>query len=598
MARNEPVQIVLYAAASNAIAREAARALPLETGGVLLGHREGDDVVVTEVLVVNDASATRRRYVRDDAQANALLRDYLAARGDATPTGYVGEWHSHTGNEAPSTVDMGSIRATAKGAKGPIALLVCVPEATPPVFQGIVARQRRFGRISTEQASVEILGTAVSLPALPEGAVRGDGPIFISYRQSDGTERASAIESLLRCAGLVVWRDRTDLRAGTTTDRLNQALTGGLSGAVLVVTPDIANSSIIPSRELPLLLQLDEDPAFSLCIGNDISDANDESKADYRAPDVLLGRPDSALAAKKQSNSRTEAGRLEIVRDLLLHRIEQVKEQIRARGHVITIVTQTRPEPSAADAGQADLHIRIKPAERGRLPSGKGLGDLRQTLPITSDAIFASSAQTVRISGGMHLSVALAIGAALPETRVGNVEVVDLRGELWSSRSGTDPGTHHLETEPLEGNFKTERKGLAKIAVFLTFTANADESAFRRLLDETPGVFNSAVRIGVDTVTPIEAGEASRLSVEAGREVKRLSAESGRAEIHLAFHGPYTLAFLIARFLNTTRVVVYEWDNDEAEGPRYYPVLVLEPGVAKGPITDVLLSEDHARVLP
>ena len=40
--------------------------------------------------------------------------------------------------------------------------------------------------------------------------------------------------------------------------------------------------------------------------------------------------------------------------------------------------------------------------------------------------------------GGAHLSIALAIGAALPETKIGTVEVLDLRGALWKSNSPAD----------------------------------------------------------------------------------------------------------------------------------------------------------------
>ncbi len=71
------------------------------------------------------------------------------------------------------------------------------------------------------------------------------------------------------------------------------------------------------------------------------------------------------------------------------------------------------------DAGDDDLHIRIQAAGDGRLPSRTGLQLLQTTLPLTSDAIYATRAQTVRIRGEAHLSAALALGAALPETKIG-----------------------------------------------------------------------------------------------------------------------------------------------------------------------------------
>lgn len=57
--------------------------------------------------------------------------------------------------------------------------------------------------------------------------------------------------------------------------------------------------------------------------------------------------------------------------------------------------------------------------------------------------------------------------------------------------------------------------------------------------------------------------------------------------MHLAFHGPYTMAVFIGRYLNTLRTTVYEWDGNKEYGPRYKPVIILEAGVTGGPITDV-----------
>lgn len=580
--------IVLHQAAYDLITAVTCESLPLENGGILLGYHEGPNIVVTHALVVTAPAATTNRYVRDDVQANALLREFLAARDPDDPTGYVGEWHSHPAPCGPSSIDLNAIRATAKASAAPVALIVHSPDKTPR-FAGIIAKRQRLGRVATEKATVATPDhQRIELGPLPEGAVRGDGPVFISYRQSDGTPRADSLEGLLRAAGLVVWRDRSDLRAGTTTDRLEQALTAGLSAAVLVVTPEIAKSTVVKDRELPRLLQLDEDPRFSLSIANEIPDPQDPTAPNYPAPDCLVGlAPTHTLGDKKQSNSRTPAGRIEIVRDILMHRIEQLKPAIAESGGLFTITTQTRPEPFALDAGQSDLHIRIKPAEEGRLPAREGLQHLQKTLPLTSDAVRASGATTVSISGGMHLSVAFAIGAALPETKIGHVQVTDLRDAVWTSNTNDDPNLHTIATEDIDRDFTTTPQGPVKVALFVTLTENADDSAFRRLINEEPRIFASAARISLSPKDPIDAREAGRLSIQIANEIKRLSAQHGRAEIHLAYHGPYTMAVLIGRYLNTLRTVIYEWDNLENVGPTYAPVVTLELGVAAGPITHV-----------
>lgn len=581
--------IVLQQTAHDLITAVTCESLPLENGGILLGYHEGPNIVVTHALVVTTPAATTNRYVRDDVQANALLREFLTSRDPDDPTGYVGEWHSHPASYGPSSIDLNAIRATAKATDAPVALIVHSPDKTPR-FAGIVAKRQRMGRVATKEITVTTPDhQRIELGPLPEGAVRGDGPVFISYRQSDGTPRADSLEGLLRAAGIVVWRDRSDLRAGTTTDRLEQALTAGLSAAVLIVTPEIAKSAVVKKRELPRLLQLDEDSRFSLSIANEIPDPRDTAAPNYLAPDCLLGlAPAHTLGDKKQSNSRIPAGRLEVVRDILMHRIEQLKPAIGAAGGIFTITTQTRPEPFALDAGQSDLHIRIKPAAEGKLPSRSGLQNLQETLPLTSDAVRASGASTVSISGGMHLSVAFAIGAALPETKIGHVQVTDLRGAVWTSKTEDDPNVHAITTEVIDGVFASEPDGPAKVAVFVTLTENADDSGFRRLVSDRSGLFASAARISLSPKDPINAREAGRLSVQIANEIKRLSAQYGRAKIHLAYHGPYTMAVLIGRYLNTLRTVIYEWDNPEDIGPLYAPVMTVELGVAGGSITHIL----------
>ena len=61
-------------------------------------------------------------------------------------------------------------------------------------------------------------------------------PVFISYRQKDGTGVAAELAWLLRTAGIPVWRDRDDLPPGDTEARLKQAIEAGISGGVPIPT--------------------------------------------------------------------------------------------------------------------------------------------------------------------------------------------------------------------------------------------------------------------------------------------------------------------------------------------------------------------------
>ena len=83
------------------------------------------------------------------------------------------------------------------------------------------------------------------------------GPVFLSYRHSDGADLAMALAWALRASGVPVWLDRSDLPPGDTERRLEEAMQSGLSGAVLLVTHDIAASSVVKEIELPHLLRLE-----------------------------------------------------------------------------------------------------------------------------------------------------------------------------------------------------------------------------------------------------------------------------------------------------------------------------------------------------
>ena len=96
------------------------------------------------------------------------------------------------------------------------------------------------------------------------------GPVFLSYRHSDGTELAVDMAWALRAAGIPVWLDRDDLPPGDTERHLDEAMQSGLSGAVLLVTPDIGVSTCIKDVELPRLLALEATGLFTLSIGSTI----------------------------------------------------------------------------------------------------------------------------------------------------------------------------------------------------------------------------------------------------------------------------------------------------------------------------------------
>jgi integrative and conjugative element protein (TIGR02256 family) len=101
---------------------DARAAFPLETGGILLGFRTPELIVITRTVTVPDPQSSRRTYLRRRSQAQSQM---TAALHDAPPVvGYIGEWHTHPADHPPSSIDTNALGATARTTPQPVALIV------------------------------------------------------------------------------------------------------------------------------------------------------------------------------------------------------------------------------------------------------------------------------------------------------------------------------------------------------------------------------------------------------------------------------------------------------------------------------------------
>lgn len=100
------------AASAVAVVRtESARYPGLETGGMLLGYWQDNDVVVTSASAPGPAAQRGRAWFRPDQewQTEHLARVYAASGRTIT---YLGDWHIHPGGSAkPSRTDRKTMRA-------------------------------------------------------------------------------------------------------------------------------------------------------------------------------------------------------------------------------------------------------------------------------------------------------------------------------------------------------------------------------------------------------------------------------------------------------------------------------------------------------
>ena len=318
------------------------------------------------------------------------------------------------------------------------------------------------------------------------------GPVFLSYRHSDGADLALVLAWALRASGVPVWLDQSDLPPGDTVRRLEEAMQSGLSGAVLLVTPDIAASSVVKEIELPHLLALEAEGPFTLSIASTI--AAEAGGLDYSAPDRLLSRAVPDLRGLRQDPVLTSRDIATIARSHCRQRMEALRADIATAGQVININLQTRIVPSAIGP-YGDLVLRLRPPTPGdRRPHRQGLEDLRLFLSDLPHLLEIAGARHARVSGGAHLSVAFALGAALPTTLIGDVDAVDTAGHAWSiSDNAPGPGASARLLEVIDRSPREVPKRDAVVYVDLLPTRSAP--AFDRLVEARPGRLASVFHI-------------------------------------------------------------------------------------------------------
>ena len=420
-------------------------------------------------------------------------------------------------------------------------------------------------------------------------------PVFISYRQFDGTHITSELAWMLRSAGVPVWRDRDDLPPGDTDQRLAQAIEEGISAAVLVVTRDLANSRIVKEIEAPRILSLHTvNPAFALGIVNDVE--REPGTIDYSAPDRVLGMNSPILLGVDQQGS-ARSGLRESVRRMVFHRIAQFRPIVQADAGTFRISLQTRNTPQVYDRTDSQLDIRVRPSTHERLPSTVGLEDLKDTIALLPDSVTRADARRVVITGGAHASVAFAIGAALPSSRVGEVTVFDQQQRTWQSGEQATFGADEEIWVTRGGRGVTRPPGRPAVAIYLDLLDGSSDAAFDRFLEERADEFvewKHLTRSKDGLIDPEIAGE---IASEAAAHIRKISTDNDNAEVHLLLRTPFPMAVLIGRLTNTLRLDLYEWDDSDPIGgvdwrPRYVPALRLRTSATDGVIREVLLPRE------
>ena len=444
--------------------------------------------------------------------------------------------------------------------------------------------------VSRLRSALRRLGQRDSLSGVGD-SVDPRAPVFLSYRHSDGFELATETAWALRAAGVPVWRDQSDLPPGDTERRLAEALSSGLSGAALLVTPEIEESRVVREIELPRLIELADDAAFTLSVLSVIKAGGE--KLDYDAPDRLLGQPAGTLKRLHQQPADTARQRADAARAQCRRRMQAIRGEVEAIGNVITVDVQTRIPPFATRV-DADLALRLRPPIDGdRRPNRHGLDDLSLFLGDLPHLLALAGAEHARIRGGAHLSVAYALGAALPTTLIGRIEVLDTGGAVWAL-AGQAPARDESSALLSVESVSTAAASSGAILAYIDLLPTPSDSAFADLVSDHADTFAAAVHVRPARSGNLIPEEAAALVGEASQIIRGLSGQYQTRDVHLLLRCPWTVALLLGRTLNTLRVHAYEWEDGPGDDgnpapPRYLPSLVVRSGAGGSPIEDVNL---------
>jgi hypothetical protein len=397
------------------------------------------------------------------------------------------------------------------------------------------------------------------------------GPVFVSYRDSDGSQRANSLAWTLRSTGLPVYLDKDDLPPGETRTRLREALGGGLSAGVVVVTPDIAKSEVVRRLELPKLIRLGRSSDFLFAIANTIenrSASEGERSPDYAAPDTLMRSwwqlPRLRSYHQHRYFSDEDAGT--IAKALAIHRMRRLRE---SGVQELEIDIQTRDAHPGAWRRPAPLVVRTPPPQDAarRAPPPEAWRRFAPFLDVLPSLVEEAGVRTVRLRGGGHLAAATALGAALPTTTGHRLLVVDAQGAVWQDASGD-----RIDIRVS----RATHSGAGRISVLLDCALGPGHDTYAAFVrDESP---NLAASLVLSTQgCSLDPAHAGRLADDLARLIRDEAVAAQAVAVDLCMRMPFPLAVMVGRRLNTLELRLHEWETDGNQ-PRYIPVLTVASG--------------------
>ena len=216
---------------------------------------------------------------------------------------------------------------------------------------------------------------------------------------------------------------------------------------------------------------------------------------------------------------------------------------------------------------------------RHHLPSGIAW----QRLGLEPGLRRTGGVQRLHIRGGAHLTVAFALGAAVPTTSTWPVTVEDQAGAIWGEPVGQARGRRTPLQEESEPVGPSKDAG-APVAIYVDLVPSLPPGdAFAEYLAGQPGRYSRAIRLHLARREPIRPEAADILVADLGERMRGCAGVASTHRVHLFLRTPFPIAVLLGRTLNTLEVTLYEWD-DTGDIPRYVKAATVAAGRGGGPV--------------
>lgn len=390
------------------------------------------------------------------------------------------------------------------------------------------------------------------------------GAVFISYRHSQ-KEIAIELDERLRDHGVPIWRDEREIDANPLEAQIEEQLeSDAISGAILLVSEDILESSTIVNVEIPgMQLRQESSEEFFVII--------------LRCPGMSASHTQEILSDIPSVNDFSEwflhelqredeesPNFTRIISEVIQYRLDAITQKM---DDVDTITCGINSYPPRDGAGQRSFNADLSHHFKDGLPSqdvwNNRIGDAvtRLTDQIASNA----GSRTVEFTGHAHLPIAFTSGTRFPAT--GGVHAVWRQLDRQFEETMWDL-TVNAEEADISTGHRLRNSGQTDMAVCISLTDDVEPEVGNTA---TLPKFNTIVEITRadydPDITPGEGVEIGRVFQTKVRE--QLNRRSNIDTIHLFASVPVGLAFLLGQHTNTLPTI-QTYMLDTSEEPRQY----------------------------